>query len=374
MSLLTISVRYSDKNQKRPTNDTIQQERVDAQNMVVIWHWSVNRLNRLYSLSKHEIYLSSSDENATASRRPENPTPPYQLPVIPLEESRNHPSSMNGSPRDMVRESANVVNRLTFVWVRQDVNRGKTSEEQAASEVRGTDNRNLNGATKPNLQGCYVEGTASGWKTPHSPPPRKSASHTPDRYSKYQPRVDSDSDSSDDRSRQKSRRSEKDPFSTTNDSSGLAGCPGHRHGKPDAQKKTGFEEPVTHVQPYPPGTKDSQGDREVKSPTIPQFQANYSRRPTPTFQQQQNGTGAYHPAPFPAQYQHQHQHSPPLHYERSEKRTPSPSRYRHHDDRSRYDTLYRDERHRRRKRDATKGILGIGALAGFLTALEGLSI
>lgn len=83
--------------------------------MVIVRHCSIGRLNVLYGLSKREARLSHNEEKPTTSKRPENPTlstPPYQLPVIPLGDFKDPPSSMNGSPRDMVRESASVVDQL----------------------------------------------------------------------------------------------------------------------------------------------------------------------------------------------------------------------------------------------------------------------
>ncbi|KAK2768384.1 hypothetical protein FQN54_000239 [Arachnomyces sp. PD_36] len=362
-----VAQRYGDGSRRPPTNDTIQQERVDAQNMVVVRHCAVNRLSGLYGLCKREAYLTHNDENPSAGKRPENPTlsePPYQIPVIPLVEFRNSPSSLNGSPSDMARESAKLVDQLISLWVRLDAERGGPSGARPANEPRGSD-RNPGRASQPNLRGGYMGGTSNEWRD--SPSSRKSASHLRDRY-RYQPRIDSDSDSSDDRrSSGRSRRRHGDFYDTTDPDTSTDDLRSHRRGKPVVQKKTRFAVPDTGTRS---GTQVSRSDSVNDWSTAPQFHRNSTRGPVPTYQQQQSrGGAAYHPAPFPSNYQNQHQRQPPLYYERPERRSSSSSRHSRRgssssrDDRSRYDDLSREERHRRLKRNATKGILGIGTTA-----------
>lgn len=340
--------------------------------MVVVRHCSVDRLNTLYGFSKREAYLSHNDEIRTSDGRPENPTlstPPNQLPVIPLGDTQNPSSSMNGSPRDMVRESANVVDRLVTLWIRQDFDRKKPS---VTNETRGSDG-NIDRTSEPNLQGHYAGGSPYDRKAPHPSSPRTNNPRQQGRYSEYQSRVETDSDSSDssgDLSRHRKSGDRKVSFDTTDDESGTDGLRRHAREKSNVQKKTRFEEPRSRTHPYSQGSKASRSDWHVNSSTAPQFHSNPSRRPIPSSHQH----GAYHPAPFSPHYQQQH-YPPPRHHETPERRPSSRHRRRDssssRDDRSRHTSDY-DERCRRLKKNATKGILGIGALAGFLTALEKL--
>lgn len=133
-----------------------------------------------------------------------------------------------------------------------------------------------------------MDGTPYDQRTPPSPPSRKSSTHFWDRYSGYQSGIVGDLDSSDDeRSHRKSRRSGNDLFDTDDESSTNGGRR-HRRGKPDVQKKTRFQEPVSRTHIYPQGTKASRSDGHVNSSTTPQVHANSSRRPIPAPQQQQN--------------------------------------------------------------------------------------
>lgn len=345
--ILTFRTRDGDKSQKSPTNNIVQQERMDAQNMVIVRQGSIDRLHVLYDLSKREAYLSHNEEKPATGKIPENPTlstPPYQLPVIPLGDFKNPPSSMNGSPRDMIHESARVVDQLISLWIRRDVD----GEIFSATNKSRRSDRNLSCTSEPHLHGHCMDEASYDWRTPPSPSPNKSGSHLRGGYSEYQSGFDSDSDSSDDKkTRPKPGRSGSGLFNTTDDGSSTDGLRRHRRGKADTHKKTRFEEPISRTHLYA-----SQSHTKSSQPRIP------------SSQQQQNRNGAYHPAPFPPQYQQQHYRPRPLHYD------PPETRHRRRDDRSSYDTSDQDERCRRLKRNATKGILGIGALAGFLAALE----
>ncbi|OJD12421.1 hypothetical protein AJ78_06985 [Emergomyces pasteurianus Ep9510] len=202
-----------------PGNDLIQQERAEAQNMIIVRYWSIYRLDRLYDLAVreameyssngHESRLSNSQFNATSSQPP--CTIPTRLPVVSLGNLDSSLAPMKESPKDMIRVSSKVIDPLIIRWTRvEGYWELPTAEENTCRHVSfESDIENdepHNNSEERDSRGYYLEGPTSNWRQPHSQEARRQAAEIRKSYSSLQARVDSDTDGSNDSERQPRRR------------------------------------------------------------------------------------------------------------------------------------------------------------------------
>ncbi|OAX83704.1 hypothetical protein ACJ72_01925 [Emergomyces africanus] len=166
-----------------PGNDLIQQERAEAQNMIMARYWLICRLDLLYGLAESEAMEYSLNENGTGPYNSQlnittsqQHTIPTRLPVISLGNLDNSLSPMTPPSKDMIRVSSKEIDPLITRWTR--VKRY--------------------GSEGPDSPRDYLEGTTSSWIQPHSQTARQPATGFRKTYSSLQARVDSDTDESSD--------------------------------------------------------------------------------------------------------------------------------------------------------------------------------
>ncbi|OJJ47701.1 hypothetical protein ASPZODRAFT_15148 [Penicilliopsis zonata CBS 506.65] len=97
------------------TDETIAQERAEAQNMVIVRYWSMKRLDRLWELVEQEAEETETDQISRLIHH----NNPYAVPVLPTRlpialfaVSESTMSKMEKSPRDMLQYSDQVVDQL----------------------------------------------------------------------------------------------------------------------------------------------------------------------------------------------------------------------------------------------------------------------
>lgn len=345
-------------------------------------------------------------------------------------------SDIERSPKDMVHLSEKAMNRLISLWVpSSDYSKlrqaGKTSQPRAyvSSDSDGdTGELDFDGH---NSRGYYLEGNTVDWRQPQSQEARRRAAELRRRYSSYQAHVESEpehdesfkrreppsansrtTDSSDEGEQrsnplqppktvringsspvQSNSFSSRYPSNPNPDSRAAAYPSGSfppptQNGYPPAPS---YNQPgPTHIpgppqQPYkyyptqehgktPPRSIPTGQNQPNPSATAP----NPSPRGTPPNQfeghwgrpQGYSNNNMLHPRHHHSTYQlsssspeTSYRPSPP----RSAQRSPSHSHRRS----TREDAK---ERHKALQRNATRGLVGIGAIAGFMDALEAFSI
>ncbi|PGH10195.1 hypothetical protein AJ80_07554 [Polytolypa hystricis UAMH7299] len=285
-------------------------------------------------------------------------------------------------------------------------------------------------AKGPDIQGYYLEGTTSDWRKPQSQEARKHASKLRKEYSAFQARVDSDSDQSSDEDVGVQRpvakatsaavprgvNSDSEVWGLGRQDSGIGmdnrdskevvnhpRGPVHENNPYASQWSTqrpgpssdsprtmprSIPQPLSipsaaaRAQNYPPGASLSPHSRPLArtSSANPQYHNPQpsppggwpSSHPPPVNAPQFHPHSAPHPGylrPYFENPQFQAQHRPSSrHSNRS-----SSSQHRRDASRDSARDSTRD-RHKSLKRSATKGLLGAGAIAGFLEALETLVI
>ncbi|KKZ60092.1 hypothetical protein EMCG_00783 [[Emmonsia] crescens] len=416
-------------------NDIIQQERDEAQNMIIVRYWAIYRLDRLHDLAVREAMgytqnesdhrLSNPQLNGTCTQLPSNI--PTRFPVISLGNLDSSLAAITQSPKDMIGESLKVIDPLISRWTRVE-GYWELPAEQASpqrhvsfeSDIENDEYRN--GSEGRDSQGYYLEGTTSNWRQPHSQEARKRAAQLRKDYSSLQTRVDSDTDESSNDEGQHRRRNVS--FAPHDNTSASEEGTHHREdnghinntdkGKPKTSpSKLRIPTPEINVQNHQ--NSDGRPHSSSSSPrtlprAIPERQPQrYSHNPslsplshprsfTSAPGQQQYSANTYvssspssHHAPQPSSY------PPPINTNNHSPRKPSPytahphhhQRHRHHDSPSRRsnnsyssgqqrrDSPAKDDSTERRKnfkRSATTGILGASAITTFISALEDLSI
>ncbi|KKY18025.1 hypothetical protein UCRPC4_g05228 [Phaeomoniella chlamydospora] len=113
--------------------DTIQQERAETQNIVIVRFWAISRLDRLYHAAEQEDIADRKTEleayNQTvlegtqpqlAIEAPPSPTSSalIRLPTVSLGELDQTLNRIKDSPRDMIQVSESVIDPLLQRWTR----------------------------------------------------------------------------------------------------------------------------------------------------------------------------------------------------------------------------------------------------------------
>lgn len=337
------------------------------------------------------------------------------------------------SPKDMVRVSDSVIDPLLNRWTRwrevkeRQSHRGyrrytpsvhdlSESDEEHPRKMKADFDRD------DSPHGYYLEGTTTDWRKPHSAAARREASRLRKKYAEYQPSVDSDEEQREMRSKDR-RPPRRHVIDSSEESSSPSPKPKTRRRRESdsiaTEKRTRFQDDIsTHS--YPLDSKPIHSNRNsTSSNTTPQstprsslssVQSPTATRPIPHHSYTSplppihTGTvpnawapgSPYSPGipppPYPGLTAQPQQPYASRHISPGTPRIPmsgmrpasqdgksrSPSRMSQQSSTNQKATEEekRDSksRHKSLRRDATRGILGAGAIAGFLEALEGLSI
>jgi hypothetical protein len=402
-------------------DDAVAQEKAESQNMIIVRYWSVKRLDRLWDLVEQEAMdfakdptnqkINANYTNTASAVKPlaaaTRGSDPTRLPAVTFGTSDVDLSDMERSPKDMVQLSERAMNRLLAIWVPIiDASRLRPTGEAPNSSNKLVQPRVYVSDTDDysdeldfdghDVRGYYLEGKTDDWRNPHSQGARQHAAKLRQEYSRYQAHVESEPETDSKRGdRQRALDSsdeERDillPHTTTN--------PMNMHTRPHSSSLSSGYPTDNRQYPYPGGSFPPPTQRPPQPSNQPHpNQYRYNEYPTPRSMPKPN-------QPIPIQIPKQapsmptsRGHSPnQVHFEhwnrphklqprhpsapyplstsspesrisppRSAQRSPS-----HH--RSREEAK---ERHKALTRNATRGLVGIGAIAGFMDALEAFSI
>lgn len=341
-------------------------------------------------------------------------------------------SDIERSPKDMVHLSEKAMNRLASIWVPSTDfsrlrNAGKMGQQPRAyvsSDSDGdTEGLDFDGH---DTRGYYLEGRTVDWRQPQSQEARRRAAELRRQYSGYQAHVESEpdsdepfkrrdprssartSDSSDDEQRSNARwppksvrissspvqsRSFSPKTSSNSNTDSRSNTRQYPNDSFPPPSQNGYHPPATQYNPGPPSPQQpykyypTQEHGRTAPRSIPTNQ-NHPYPPGPASNPSPRGTpptqfdgswGRYQgynynmlqPPHHPAAYQLSSS-SPETSYrqpprERSAQRSPSRSHRRSNREEAK-------ERNKSLQRNATRGLIGIGAIAGFMDALEAFSI
>lgn len=425
------------------TDDVIAQEKAESQNMIIVRYWCGRRLERLWDTVQREAIDAAKDPtnqkiNANycntapaviAAARSSDPT---RLPVVTFGDCDNGLSDMERSPRDMVHLSESTMNRLLSAWVPlTDPSRLSSKCNLPKSQLKthvsdsdeGPDKIDFDGH---DVQGYYLEGKTDDWRHPRSQEARQHAAKLREQYSKYQPRVDNESEPAGPKHQNCDRNA-----NPSEEHRSHKPTPGNMR-RPHSQN---LSDPKDRKYPYPKGSSPRSSLHVNPQSSSPQLRYQCHSQPqNPS--QNQNQTYAqphnqYKPqlstprSPISAHHStHSHQRPAPLptaksmptpprpqtkvHFEdkkqkprphplsksssetsvsdskisppRSAQRSPTNRREedaKREEDRKREEDIRREEARQRHKtitRNAAKGLVGVGAIAGFMDALEAFSV
>lgn len=406
---------------KLGTDGEIAQEKAEVQNMIIVRHYAAKRLNRLWELVEQENFEAEHDqENQLISSHyhsPSTSTKQTKLPIPSLGNSSSDQdlgSAMARTPKDMVQLSERILNQLLESMVR-DSSTGDSSSSAGSPNTQRTrkvhfssDSGSSDGSLdldsdSHGIRGYYLEGTTTDWRKPHSQEARHHAARLRKKYEAYQAHVESDSDES-----ENEPRSPRESPNTDDDVLGFSD-------EEDLKRKTtaqsipkgsavmGCNTSSTRNSPqsfdgrqsslYPPGYYNG-----PSSYPHPQHQHQQQQQPYQPYQsyqlypQQGHGTSHSMPVGIPSRYPHR---GIPSQLE-SQKQTSSP-RFNNPElqpERFSPAPLYSSNTNRSYKRSpsrqksprentktrnksladgAKKGLVGVGAIAGFMDALEAFS-
>jgi hypothetical protein len=401
-------------------DDAVAQEKAESQNMIIVRYWSVKRLDRLWDLVEQEAMDAAKDPtnqkinvnytNTASAVKPlvaaTRGSDPTRLPAVTFGNSDVDLSDMERSPKDMVQLSESAMNRLLSNWVPlidpsrlSSTGKGPDSSNKLVqprvyvSDIEDfSDELDFDGH---DVRGYYLEGQTDNWRNPHSQEARQHAAKLRQEYSRYQAHVESEAepDHTKHRDRQRALDSsdeERDtlrPQTTTN--------PMSVHSRPHSNSFSSGYPTDNRQYPYPSGSFPPPSQPR---PTPPHNQPHmnqykYHEYPTPRSMPKPNQPAPIQipkPAPnistsrghSPNQVHFEHWSRPnnklqprhpsapyPLSTSSPESRISPPRSASHY--RSREDAK---ERHKALTRNATRGLAGIGAIAGFMDALEAFSI
>lgn len=356
-----------------------------------------------------------------------------KLHVVTFGDSDVGLSDIERSPKDMVHLSEKAMNRLITIWVPSlDSstlrNAGRTNQPQAyvsSDSEADTEEFDFDG---PNSRGYYIEGNTVDWRQPHSQEARCRAAELRRRYSSYQAHVESEAEFDEVPKRREPRpasphsseegaqisssvqqpkqvrihdspvkpnsSSSKYPPNHNQDSKPTPYTNGSFPPPPPPSNLNGYHPPAPSYNQFPPMqapglppnpykyypaqehsmTAPRSIPTHANQPNMSTLPTNPSPRGTPpgSFEGPWKGYNGnmLHPRPHHGVYQlsssspeSSHRPSPP----HSAQRSPSHAHRRS----TREDAK---ERHKSLQRNATRGLVGIGAIAGFMDALEAFSI
>ncbi|KAJ9312371.1 hypothetical protein DTO271D3_7387 [Paecilomyces variotii] len=400
-------------------DDEIAQERADTQNMVIVRYWSLRRLDRLRHRAEQEARETEHDamnslmgwdppvrNSIPSSRQADSRSKtggPVKIHVASLADLDASMGAIHDSPKGMIQCSDRVINSLLHIWTRFPDAYGSSFETIPDIQISSpaidsdTDDDSLRSEFDGHdIKGYYLEGTTDDWRKPHSQQAREHAAKLREEYSKYQAHVDSDSDSSDssdDRSEQKTQdegvtsAETKTPPKDIKPPSGFyAHTGGHVSDHGHNSSSSSYRDSRPRQRPDHHHHRHQHYHNHPRPPSIPQpqhpqqyYHHSPQDRSSPHLM---SSSPAHSTSPRQPSYMSSSPHTDPQyhHAHRPSRHTrPRDSRDKHVRIQSppgsgRESRDDRRDRHKNLKRGATRGLLGISAVAGFMDALEAFHI
>ncbi|KAJ5678264.1 uncharacterized protein N7477_003897 [Penicillium maclennaniae] len=391
--------------------DEIAERKAEIQNVVIVRYWTVKRLNRLWDAASKRRGTPIAVTTQAASLT--------KLRTVTFGESDSDLGDIERSPKDMVLLSEKALNRLLLMWIpsfdpTKIHNAGRRVHPQPSVSSDTEDDAESLDFENFHSGGHYLEGTTMDWRKPHSQEARQEAAQRRRQYSEYQAHVESDPEIEVPRRKEvypekpRSTVSNDEVEQRSNDRQPPISIPMHHRahsnsvpsqypptsnpsGRPAASYPANQPVPRAPAPPRlqtppspipgPPQYKCSPPESYVN--TIPR---SILKKPNPTAIPNITCTlpgQLDNPWGRPQAYNSRQPHHSASAYQlstsspetslrpsppRSAQRSPS----RH--SRSSREEENRQETRERRKRNATRGLVGLGAIAGFMDALEAFSI
>lgn len=386
--------------------------------MIIIRYWAAKRLNRLWELVEQETVEAENDPtdqliNSHYLSLTKTPVPwerSTKLPVPSFGDGDAGLSAMEQTPKDMVQLSERVLSQLLSTWV-LDLEHSSSSADskaQHAPKVHFSSDSDISddiGSDSHEVRGYYLEGPTVNWRQPHSQEARHYAARLRKKYSKYQPHVESDSEDTesprplrespitdseypkpgdDDVKTASSERSQTGTANMSKSSLNSSHSFESRHSSFTQQSPT-----YSPSYPYPPSYSPSYPSPHPKS------RQQYPKSPSPhswqkPSQQQEYNIPRSQPVQIPSkippriypssQFEPHKQGSPrfsghPQHLSPTQHYSSDSSRSHHRSPSRRRSTREsKNHRHRSFTESAAKGLIGAGAIAGFMDALEAFTL
>lgn len=405
--------------------------------MLIVRYWSIKRLDRLWDLARQEALDARRHEQDKSFDQTSNiPEIPPKLPVIPFGVETSL-KGMEESPSDMLSLTAAVLDslldRLAFLTSSPHNNaRADSGMQMPWPDISSDSEDDQSSNDAPDSpRGYYLEGPTTDWRKPHSQEARQRAARLRQVYADKQPRVESDSDSSESSKYSKrnpdrpsstdfpeqgqyaspswdedggipipNRRSEPRPYAYSGTSAGSGSDrdgpmrawrredirPSARTSVPDGidNRPPSPSPRQSRPIPMPPRGDPRSPDRMTSSMPLPpnrppQTDPNHQHvihspiadtRPS----SHSNNQYPYHQPPRP-QPSSSHHHLTRTRSQSSATSSQSPTHqprhhHRHHHSRPSHSHESSRDRRKERRRTAARNILGVSAIAGFMDALE----
>ncbi|KAJ5625853.1 hypothetical protein N7510_002162 [Penicillium lagena] len=414
-------------------DDAIAQEKAETQNMIIVRYWSVKRLDRLWDMVEQEAMEAANDEtnqmissnysapNTAAALKPlvaaTKGSELTRLPAVTFGNSDVGLSDIERSPKDMVHLSESAMNQLLSVWMPsldsslvRDAGKPAHGYENSGqpriyiSSDSENDSKDLD-FDGHEVRGYYLEGNTVDWRKPQSQEARYHAAQMRRRYSSYQAQVESDSDDDNDR-RRNNHRNNKTTAGSSDENEQRAAEPhrpslsvpvnsgGRVHSssmpsrysptsttrQPAPYSSNSFSQPTTTPHQAAPSRPSSTPQDSLpsnhtdttrtKTTLAPHGEQPWGRQPV------YNSSNLHQPRHFASAYPLSTSSpesgwaGPP----RSLQQSPSHSHRRIARDDAKESKERERERHKNLTRNATRGLAGVGAIAGFMDALEAFDI
>ncbi|KIW19356.1 hypothetical protein PV08_03651 [Exophiala spinifera] len=202
--------------------EAIKQERLEAQNAVIVRYWQMSKMDRVFEASRREeeddrrasidneaakddeLKLVSTNESVSTY---DPPPPEYapssaliKLPVFSLGELDQTLHKIKGSPKEMIQVSDQAIDPLLERWTNwREVRERRHQRDSGGRYAPSVQHLNEEDEEMPYHErfrerddisrGYYLEGTTTDWRKPNSSAARHEAYRRRKRYENYQPSV-----------------------------------------------------------------------------------------------------------------------------------------------------------------------------------------
>ncbi|KAJ5746482.1 hypothetical protein N7520_011664 [Penicillium odoratum] len=409
-----IIVRYWSTKRLERMWDSVEQEALDAANDQTSQRINLNYSNTTAGVNPLVAAVTGSGPDVT------------RLPAVIFGDIDVGLSDIERSPKDMVHLSEKAMNRLLSLWIPslsspELRNAGATPRDIETSRLKvyissdsDEDSESLN-SEGSGVRGYYLEGNTTDWRKPQSQQARYEAARLRDQYSDYQAHVESEPEdegcihpqnsTAKSRTAPPSEEGEQDRHQPSS-SSFVNGGRGHSLSftsgyaprapqNPDPKhvsfsppnptiprsRASSYLQPTSNI-PGPPQQRYTSNQDLYRSTPRSIPVPNRSNQPTSMPAHSPRGTPPSPSEPWPRSqgYVSKPRHHPPypisssspessFHLPPTAQRSPTHSRRS-----SREDREETKDRKKDLKRSATRGLVGIGAIAGFMDALEAFQI
>jgi hypothetical protein len=321
--------------------ETIQQERFETQNIIIVRYYQITRLDHLYNAAEREDKedrlaetegrvnggLLGDGTSQLALEAPPDYSPSCALtkvPVFSLGQLDQSLHQIRHSPKEMLQASDRAIDPLLEQWTTLDELRQHSGNRDSAGSTRYVPSvhdlpeededrfRKMDFHDREESpQGYLLEGLTTDWRQPQSTAAKQEASRLRKQYTGYQPSIDVEEAEEEEGVRVPSsrvaRRHAVDSSSESSESE-IEEKPRRRRkssGSPTTEKKKRFSDGPTLPHTYGPA-QSSFGGRYMVSPnptpgSTPRSSISAPRSP-----------GEHRPAPTPTQNPMHHSISSPL--------------------------------------------------------------